>query len=78
MYKAIRRRWKLTRAPGYKRVDGMGWLDYARVRYGGPYLNGQVDTVVALLRILPIMATMIMYWTVYSQVCRLSHKDDFS
>ena len=46
----------------------MGWLDYARVRYGGPYLDGQVDTVFALIRLLPIIACMIIYWTVYLQV----------
>ena len=48
------------------RCDGL--LDYARVRYGGPYLDGQVDTVSALIRILPVMATLIIYWTIYFQV----------
>ena len=68
MHKASKRRRQLTSTPEYRPIDGMGWLDYARVRYGGPYQDGQVDTVLSLMRILPIMATMILYWTVYFQV----------
>ena len=58
----------MKRSSSSKTDPDLRWLDYARVRFGGPYLNGQVDTVFALLKILPIFATMILYWTVNFQV----------
>jgi len=66
IFRAIKRRRILKNAPEHMRCDGL--LDYARVRYGGPYLDGQVDTVSALIRILPVMATLIIYWTIYFQM----------
>ncbi len=68
MHSATKRRWRLWRAGTLQQNTVMGWLDYARIRYGGRYSDGQVDTLISLLRILPIFATMILYWTVYNQV----------
>ena len=63
---AVKRKRSLKNAPESIRCGGL--LDYARVRYGGPYLDGQVDTVLSLARIVPILATLIIYWVIYFQV----------
>ena len=69
---ALKRKRSLKIAPETTRCFGL--LDYARVRYGGPYLDGQVDTVLSLARIVPILATLIIYWVVYFQVGDSSNK----
>jgi len=63
---AVKRKRSLKNAPESIRCGGL--LDYARVRYGGSYLDGQVDTVLSLARIVPILATLIIYWVIYFQL----------
>ena len=65
---AVKRKSRLKKQGCVQRSSEIGWLDYARVSYGGRYTDGQVNTVISLCRILPIFATMILYWTVYFQV----------
>lgn len=50
------------------RIKGESWLDKAKESRGGQFSNGQVEDVKALLRIMPIFAMFIIYWTLYSQV----------
>ena len=68
MHGATKRKWRLWRSGSTLKNKDMGWLDYGRVKYGGRFSNGQVDTVMSLLRILPIFGTMIIFWTIYFQV----------
>ena len=50
-------------------VQVQSWLDRTKSDYGGKFSTSQVEDVKALLRILPVFVMVIMYWTVYSQVC---------
>ena len=69
---AIKRKWRMRRQGILKTSSSIGLLDYARTTFGGRFTNGQVDAVVSLCRIVPIFATLILYWTVYRQVNLLS------
>lgn len=44
------------------------WLDYAMMKYGGSYLDIDVEEVKTVSRIMLIFATLIPYWTIYFQV----------
>ncbi|KXJ17626.1 Solute carrier family 15 member 4 [Exaiptasia diaphana] len=50
------------------RIKGESWLDRAKETRGGHFSNGEVEDVKALLRIIPIFAMFIIYWTLYSQM----------
>jgi len=54
------------------RIKGESWLDRAKDSRGGQFTSAQVEDVKALLRIMPVFAMFIIYWTLYSQVsyCR--------
>ena len=43
-------------------------IDRVKQSYGGKYPDQTVEEVKSLARILPIFATIILYWTVYFQV----------
>ena len=44
------------------------WLDYAMMKYGGSYLDTDVEEVKTIARIMLIFATLVPYWTIYFQV----------
>ena len=45
-------------------------IDRIKESYGGKYPDKTVEEVKSLGRIMPIFATIILYWTVYFQVHR--------
>ena len=49
-------------------ANALVWLDNAKNTYGGKYTEAKVEDVKILLRILPVFALFIVYWTIYSQV----------
>lgn len=44
------------------------WLDYAMMKYGGSYLDTDVEEVKTIARIMLIFATLVPYWTIYFQM----------
>jgi dipeptide/tripeptide permease len=50
------------------KLKGESWLDRAKDCRGGRFSSTQVEDVKSLLRILPVFAMFIIYWTLYSQV----------
>lgn len=48
--------------------NGESWLDLAKDSRGGRFSATQVEDVKSLLRILPVFAMFVIYWTLYSQV----------
>ena len=44
------------------------WLDHAMMKYGGTYLDTDVEEVKTIGRIMIIFAIFIPYWTIYFQV----------
>jgi hypothetical protein len=55
---------KARKEPGEKKRI----FDKAKKRYGGKYDDETVESVKAVLRVLPVFATIILYWAIYSQV----------
>lgn len=49
-------------------ANAVVWLDNAKNTCGGKYTEAKVEDVKILLRILPVFALFIVYWTIYSQV----------
>ena len=49
------------------------WLDYAMMKYGGSYLDTDVEEVKTIARIMLIFVTLVPYWTIYFQVCTYIH-----
>lgn len=47
------------------------WLDNAKIRFGGPLDDDQVEDVKSLRAILILFALLVPYWIVYFQVCCL-------
>ena len=39
------------------------WLDYAMMKYGGSYLDTDVEEVKTIARVMLIFATLVPYWT---------------
>ncbi|KAK7111646.1 solute carrier family 15 member 4-like [Littorina saxatilis] len=53
----------------FNRVPGaVSFFDKARNSYGGSFDDSTVDGVISVVRLLPIFAFVIMYWTIYSQM----------
>ncbi|XP_031564279.1 solute carrier family 15 member 4-like [Actinia tenebrosa] len=50
------------------KIKGESWLDLAKDSRGGRFSATQVDDVKSLLRILPVFAMFVIYWTLYSQM----------
>ena len=48
------------------------WLDRAMMKYGGSYLDTDVEEVKTIGRILVIFAILIPYWAIYFQVQLIS------
>ena len=44
------------------------WLDRAMMKYGGSYLDSEVEDVKSLRKIIIIFVVLIPYWTTYFQV----------
>jgi len=44
-------------------------LDCAKVKYGGKYLDSDVDDVKVLISLLPTLLFLIIYCSCYYQVC---------
>ncbi|XP_076446914.1 solute carrier family 15 member 4-like [Babylonia areolata] len=44
------------------------FFDPARARYGGSFDDHTVESVKAVLRVLPVFLTIVMYWAVYNQM----------
>ena len=44
------------------------WLDRAMMKYGGSYLDTDVEEVKTVSKILAIFVILIPYWTIYFQV----------
>lgn len=44
------------------------WLDYAMMKYGGSYLDTDVEEVKTIARVMLIFATLVPYWTIYFQM----------
>lgn len=49
-------------------ANALVWLDNAKNTCGGKYTEAKVEDVKILLRILPVFALFIVYWTIYSQM----------
>lgn len=47
------------------------WLDRAMMKYGGSYLDTDVEEVKTVSKIMAIFVILIPYWTIYFQVCSL-------
>ncbi|XP_022792601.1 solute carrier family 15 member 4-like isoform X1 [Stylophora pistillata] len=45
-----------------------GWMDGAKVRFGGKFDDAQVEDVKAVLRLIPVFITFIFYFAAYSQI----------
>lgn len=45
------------------------WLDRAMMKYGGSYLDTDVEEVKIVSKILAIFVIIIPYWAIYFQVC---------
>ena len=60
---------KKSRRPAHSSLIVDHWLDRAKQRYSGTYSNWEVEDVKKVYRLLPIFGTLILYWTVYNQVC---------
>mgnify|MGYP001794221017 CR=1 FL=1 len=57
------------RYPGMEHVMPIrSWLDRAMIKYGGSYLDTEVEDVKSLGKILIIFVVLIPYWTIYFQV----------
>jgi len=54
--------------PQYTSLD---LLEYAHLMFGGSYSTDQIDIVRCFGRMTLIFLTLVMYWTVYFQVCRI-------
>lgn len=55
--------------PGYEEQMPMkSWLDYAMMKYGGSYLDTDVEEVKTIARVMLIFATLVPYWTIYFQM----------
>ena len=39
-----------------------------KMQFGGPFAGEEVDAFVDLWRIMPVLFTMLVYWSCYSQV----------
>ena len=61
---AIKKSWR----PAISSLFVDHWLDQAKQCYGGTYSNWKVEDVKQVYRLLPIFGTLILYWTVYTQV----------
>ena len=59
---------KKSRRPALSSLFLDHWLDRAKQCYGGTYSNWEVEDVKKVYRLLPIFGTLILYFTVYSQV----------
>ena len=59
-----------ARTGGWKRAckPGSNWLDRAKISRGGAFLAGEVEDVRTLGRVLPVLGTFVLYWTLYSQM----------
>lgn len=44
------------------------WLDRAMMKYGGSYLDTDVEEVKTVCKIMVIFVILIPYWTIYFQV----------
>ena len=44
------------------------WLDRAMMKYGGSYLDTDVEEVKTVSKIMTIFLIIIPYWTIYFQV----------
>ena len=62
---AVKKSWR----PSLSSLFANHWLDRAKPRYGGTYSNSEVEDVKKVYRLLPIFGTLILYWTIYNQVC---------
>lgn len=52
------------------------WLDRAMMKYGGSFLDTDVEEVKTILKIMVIFAILIPYWVIYFQVLILNCLND--
>lgn len=52
------------------------WLDRAMMKYGGSFLDTEVEEVKTILKIMVIFAILIPYWVIYFQVLILNCLND--
>ena len=50
-------------------MNSSSWLDRAKDTCGGSCTNTQVEDVKALLRVMTVFLSIIIFWVIYSQVC---------
>ncbi|EDO33176.1 predicted protein, partial [Nematostella vectensis] len=62
---AIKRHWSSDKN---LQSEGIHWLDRAKESYGGAFSYHRVENVKSLIRLLPVFAMFIIYWTLYSQM----------
>jgi len=48
------------------------WLDRAMMKYGGSYLDTDVEEVKTIGRIMIIFAILVPYWAIYFQVLAIN------
>jgi len=51
-----------------RKQNAGSWLEGAKGRYGGKFMEVEVEEVKALLRVIAIFGLFVFYWTLFSQV----------
>lgn len=50
-------------------IVGCKGLNSVKKSNGGPHEDADVDDVIGLIRVLPILSFFVIYWTLQNQVC---------
>ena len=66
--KIVKEALKMSREPTFSGDCVDHWLDRAKRRYGGSFTSWDVNEVKKIYRLIPILFTFILYFTIYSQV----------
>jgi len=48
-------------------------LDYAKVRHGGSFHDSTVEEIKVVCKIVLVFTSLVPYWIVYYQVCRVTY-----
>ncbi|XP_046859137.1 solute carrier family 15 member 4-like [Xenia sp. Carnegie-2017] len=67
-FKIVREAIKRSLRPSLSSSFVNHWLDRAKMCFGGSYSSWEVEDVKTVYRLLPIFASFIVYWMVFSQI----------
>ncbi|XP_046841582.1 solute carrier family 15 member 4-like isoform X2 [Xenia sp. Carnegie-2017] len=65
---ARRKRHQNERSLSLPLQQKLSWLDYARIKYGGSYLDWEVDEVQFLVMVIPVLVVLLPFAIIYSQM----------